>query len=40
MSRLTLDAKNRPARYLKQLIMMKFECGFDNLIQIIKRTLN
>jgi hypothetical protein len=40
MSRLTHDAKNRPARYLKQLIMMKFECEFDNLIQIIKRTRN
>jgi hypothetical protein len=40
MSRLTHDAKNRPERYLKQLIVMKFECGFDNLIQILKRTPN
>jgi hypothetical protein len=38
MSRLTHDAKNRAATYLKQLIMMKFECEFDNLIQILKRT--
>jgi hypothetical protein len=40
MSRLTHDAKNRPARYLKELIVMKFECEFDNLIQILKRTPN
>jgi hypothetical protein len=40
MSKLAHDATNRPARYLKQLIMVNFECGFDNLIQILKRTPN
>jgi hypothetical protein len=40
MSRLAHDAKNRPATYLKQLIMMNFECEFDNRIQILKRTPN